>query len=265
MAWHHEQIAPWCDARHIEQMRQQLPANQFLRMIENRWVTSESTFIDMEWWDACTTATSPILYQKSLPVFVGVDASTTRDSTALAVCAWQDGKVRVVGHKIFQPTREEPLDFEHTIVKTLLEWRANYSIMSVLFDPHQMVSTAQRLRSVGLPMTEFDQTTPNLTEASSALYDVIKGRNLIVYPDPDLRLAISRAVALESARGWRIAKDKASSKIDVVVALAQAALGAVRAGAATLAPGELAAELRANMTMSEALFGPSLADQLRRF
>lgn len=260
MAWHHEQIAPWCDARHVEQMRQQLPANQFLRMIENKWVTSESTFIDMEWWDACTTAISPILRQKSLPVFVGVDASTKRDSTALVACTWQEGKVRVVAHKIFQPTREEPLDFEHTIVKTLLEWRTNYSIRSVLFDPYQMVSTAQQLHRAGLSMKEFPQTASNLTEASSALYDVIKGRNLVVYPDHDLRLAISRAVAVESPRGWRIAKEQASHKIDVVVALAQAVLCTMQDGPTTFDGAELRDALRLMQSR-----GPSLSEQLRRW
>ena len=45
---------------------------------------------------------------------------------------------------------------------------------------------------------------------------------------PSLRLAISRAVGIESGRGWRITKEKASHKIDVVVALAQAALGAAK-------------------------------------
>jgi len=46
-----------------------------------------------------------------------------------------------------------------------------------------------------------------------------------------VRLAISRCVALETTRSWRIAKEKASHKIDVVVAMAQAALGAVLQGA----------------------------------
>jgi phage terminase large subunit-like protein len=41
-----------------------------------------------------------------------------------------------------------------------------------------------------------------------------------------MRLSIQRAVAVETARGWRIAKEKASHKIDVVVALGMAALGA---------------------------------------
>jgi hypothetical protein len=56
---------------------------------------------------------------------------------------------------------------------------------------------------------------------------------LVVYPDDEIRLAISRCVAIETSRGWRIAKEKASHKIDVIVALAQAALGAVQQGQVT--------------------------------
>ena len=56
-----------------------------------------------------------------------------------------------------------------------------------------MLAVAQRLRAAGLPMTEFPQTVPNLTEASQNLFELIKGRNLIVYPDADLRLAVKRA------------------------------------------------------------------------
>jgi len=41
-------------------------------------------------------------------------------------------------------------------------------------------------------------------------------------------LAVSRAIAIETSRGWRIAKEKQSHKIDVVVALAMSALAAVR-------------------------------------
>ena len=41
---------------------------------------------------------------------------------------------------------------------------------------------------------------------------------------------MQRAVAIETTRGWRIAKDKASHKIDIVVALAQAAYAAVQKG-----------------------------------
>jgi hypothetical protein len=62
------------------------------------------------------------------------------------------------------------------------------------------------------------------------LYELFKGRNLALYEDADIRLAVSRAVALETSRGWRIAKEKQSHKIDFVVAMALGALGAVQQG-----------------------------------
>jgi phage terminase large subunit-like protein len=98
-----------------------------------------------------------------------------------------------------------------------------------LFDPYQMQASAQRLQREGIEIEEFPQSVPNLTEASQNLFDLIKSRNLVVYPDANMRLAVSRAVAVETQRGWRISKDKQSHKIDVVVALSMAALGAIKA------------------------------------
>ena len=50
-------------------------------------------------------------------------------------------------------------------------------------------------------MVEFPQSVPKLTEASTNLYELIKARNLVVYPDGNIRLSISRAVAIETSRG----------------------------------------------------------------
>src|SRR6516165_378581 len=67
-----------------DEMREQLRPNAYLRLIENRWVTTESSFVDLTWWDACTDPdTSPQLGDRELPVWVGIDASTKRDSTAI--------------------------------------------------------------------------------------------------------------------------------------------------------------------------------------
>jgi phage terminase large subunit-like protein len=230
-AWHHKPVAPWQTPEWIEQMRQQLRPNAFLRQIENRFVTNESSFVDMAWYDACVDPElSPELTNPGLSVWVGVDASVKRDSTAIVAATFAGGKVRLVWHRIFQPSPTDPLDFEQAVEKTLLELRRRFYVREVRFDPYQLVSVAQRLTIAGLPMVEFAQSVPNLTEASTNLYEIVKGRNLVAYSDPDVRLAMSRAVALETTRGWRIAKEKQSHKIDVVVALAQAALGAVQQG-----------------------------------
>jgi hypothetical protein len=49
-------------------------------------------------------------------------------------------------------------------------------------------------------MIEFPQNVPNLTEASTNLYELIKGANLVVYPSDELNLAISRAVDRRDCR-----------------------------------------------------------------
>jgi hypothetical protein len=159
------------------------------------------------------------------------DASVKRDSTAIVAVTWDDElkKARLVMHRIFQPTRDEPLDFEATIEATLTDLEKRFRVREVRYDPYQMQAVAQRLTRNGVPMVEFNQTSANLTEASTNLYELIKGRNLIVYPDAVVRLAIQRSIAVETPRGWRIAKEKTSHKIDVVVALGMAALGAVQA------------------------------------
>ena len=231
MFWTHEPQAPWQTPEWVEQMRASLRPNQYLRMIECRFVTSEETFIDMDWWDACATGRQ-VVADASMPVWVAVDASTKRDSTAITVVTWEreNKRARLVWHRIFQPSPEAPLDFEATIEQTLLELKGRYSVRGVYYDPYQMQSVSQRLSRRGLNMVEFPQTVPNLTASSSNLYELIKSQGLVVYPDDEIRLAVSRAVALETNRGWRIAKEKASHKIDIVVALAMAAYAAVQKG-----------------------------------
>jgi hypothetical protein len=110
----------------------------------------------------------------------------------------------------------------------LRELMRRFAVRGVFYDPYQMAAVAQRLQAAGVPMREFPQTVGNLTEIGTNLYDLIKGRSLVVYPDADLRLAISRAIAVETGRGWRISKEKQSHKIDVVVALAMAAHAAIQ-------------------------------------
>jgi phage terminase large subunit-like protein len=74
---------------------------------------------------------------------------------------------------------------------------------------------AQRLTKQRAPMVEFPQSPANLTEASQGLYELIKAQNLIAYADDEIRVAVRRAVAVETPRGWRIAKEKQAHKIDV--------------------------------------------------
>ena len=167
-----------------------------------------------------------------MPVWVGVDAAPKRDSTGITVCTFERDTrmVRLVWHQIFQPSPKAPLDFEADIEATLLGLKARFNVRQVYYDPYHMAATAQRMQRAGLPMVEFPQTPGNLTAANQNLFELIRSQNIVVYPDDEIRLAISRAIAVESARGWRLDKAKQNHKIDVVVSLSMAALAAVRQG-----------------------------------
>jgi phage terminase large subunit-like protein len=181
-------------------------------------------------WTHAFTEARPEIAPDHLPVWVGVDASTKRDSTAIVAVTydhWDTKKVRLVAHRVFQPSPDDPLDFEATVEETLLFFDRIFWLREVKYDPYQMAASAQRLEKAGLPMVEFPQTAGNLTAATSNLYELVKGRNMVLYPDAAMRLAAQRCVAVETSRGWRIAKEKASHKIDSIVGLAQAALGAI--------------------------------------
>jgi hypothetical protein len=212
-------------------MRRSLRSNAYLRMIENRFVSSESTFVDMSWYDQCVMPTAkPVVADPELPIWVGIDASVKHDSSAVVATTWDKKSqvVRLIFHRIYQPAPDDPLDFEATIEATVLDLRKRFRVRKVLFDPYQMVASAQRLARQGVKMEEFPQSVPNLTAASQNLFELLQGRTLILYPNADIRLAMSRAIAIETARGWRIAKEKQNHKIDVVIALAMSALASVR-------------------------------------
>ncbi len=59
------------------------------------------------------------------------------------------------------------------------------------------------------------------------LFDLLNGRNIALYRARDLRQHALNTVAIDTPRGWRIAKEKASKKIDAIVALAMASVAAI--------------------------------------
>ena len=231
--WSHVPVAPWQDDRWVAEMKRSLRPAAFQRMILNEFVSPENKFIDLSAWDACVQPSlAPVLRDQSLAVWIGVDASVKRDATALVAVTFDRGAkcVRLVAHRVFTPTPGDPINFEETIAKTLREWNARYRVRQILFDPYQMAAVAQQMARERLPIEEYPQTLPNLTACTSNLFDLLSARQLVLYPDAQMRLAISHEIITESSRGWKLDKLKQAHKIDVVVALSMAALAAVRDG-----------------------------------
>lgn len=229
--WSHDRLAPWQTEQWLADMRrQQKRPAQFIRQFENRFVTSENPFIgEMSNWDRVVNASLGHLPSSIVPIYVGVDGSVSHDSTAVVATNFdsKDKLVRLVTHRVFTPTPKEPIDFA-VVEAYIMDLARRFSIRKVLYDPFQLVSSMQRLTKAGIRTEAFPQTSANLTAASQCLYDLIQSQAIICYPDAAMRAAVANAVATETPRGWKLSKQTASKKIDVVVALAMSAYAAVQ-------------------------------------
>jgi phage terminase large subunit-like protein len=203
------------------------------RLHLNKRATGSEAFIPMNDWDECVNLDHrPILSTYEFTLQLGVDASIKHDSAAVVGVMYDQElrKVVLVRHRIWQPTAADPLDIDGTIGAFIRELNSGYNLGEVRYDPYQLHDLSGRLRSDGINMVEYPQSVPNLTSMGTNLYELIKAKNIVLYPDQLMRQAASHAIALQTSRGWRIAKEKTSFKIDPVVALAMASLAAVETG-----------------------------------
>jgi hypothetical protein len=228
MFWSHTPRQPWQTDAYYDEQRQTLRPNAFKRLHQNEWVTGTEAFIQAERWDVCVDPTlAPQLGPFQYPTTLAVDASFKHDESAVMAVQVIGGKVVLVAHRLWKPTPDEPLDLELTIEAYLLDCHRRGQVRAIVVDPFQMHRSITTLQRMGLPIRELPQTVGNITSFGQALYDAIQGGTLRMYPSPELREQALNAVAIEGARGWKIAKEKSSRKIDGIVALAMATHDAI--------------------------------------
>lgn len=221
--WDHEPRMPWQTPEYYATQRRTLREKTYLRLHENRWTTSESRFITGDLWDSCIDRTvRPLLPTREVEVLVGVDGSVKHDYAAVVGVARMANWLQLAFFRVWKPSPSQPLDIEATIEEFLRQAHEQFRISRILCDPYQLHRTIMTLKAAGLPIQEFPQTTANTTKMGTDLFDLIKGRNLVMYPDDELREQALNCVAIETSNGFRIAKERASKKIDGIVALSMA-------------------------------------------
>jgi phage terminase large subunit-like protein len=223
MFWGGVPRQPWQTAEYYAEQRQTLRPNAYRRLHQNEWVTGTEAFVTAEEWDACVDHDRmPVLGGFTSPTVHAVDFAPKHDFTARVSVQARNDRLVLVGHRIWKPAPGETLDLEETVERDLRQCHRRGNCLAIVADPYQMHGSITRLAKAGLPIRELPQTVGNTTGFSQSLYDAIKGRTLVMYPAADLREQALNAVAVETGRGWRLAKEKTSRKIDGVIALAMA-------------------------------------------
>src|SRR5207244_13167783 len=137
-------------------------------------------------------------------LYVCCDVGVKRDSSAVVAVRVETDpetklvKIALARHKIWRPTKDEPVDVETMVNDYLRALHREFRVKKILVDPSQMLGSIQRLKSEGLQIEEYSQTPEHLTEMGSQLFDLFKNRHLKLYDADDLRAHVLNAVVVES-------------------------------------------------------------------
>ena len=208
-----------------------LRPNAFTRMHCNQRTAGEAGFVTEEQWQACYSPdVHPLAIGERVRLTLGADASTKHDYTALVGMDGAD--VRLV--RVWKPASRKssfgpqpPIDLQVTIGQEVLSLYEAGNVSCVVYDPWQMAAIARSWEKAGIRCVEMPQTAQRV-EADTALYNSIISGQIRHYKSPDLDEAVRNAITVETPRGIRLAKEKASRKIDPLVALSMANSAASR-------------------------------------
>lgn len=207
---------------------------QFQRLHLNEWVSGESEFVPIQWWDACNEGPLPLPERDQTPLVVALDAAVTGDCFGLLAVTRHpkrpEDAVRVRMMQKWTPAKGSAIDFREPEA-ALRYLCSNYNVVEICYDPYQLHDLCTRLLQEGLGnFREFNQASDRL-EADSMLYQLIAHRRIAHGGEPDLREHLQNCNAKlskdEDSR-LRIIKKADNRKIDLAVCLSMASYECLR-------------------------------------
>lgn len=229
--WNTQPRCPWQTKDYYRDEAKILLPAEFQRMHRNQWVSSEDTFVPMEWYDACFRRAEewPEVDVKHWPMVIALDAAVSNDNFGLLMgCRHPQfpNEVLVWYAKAWKPGHYGRIDFMGTEEKpgpelTVRRLVKEYNVVQITYDPYQLHDMAMRLKREGIGWVRpFNQGTDRLI-ADSQLRDVIRDRRLWHRGEPELRDQVQNANAKvdDQDSKIRIVKRVEKMKIDLAVCL----------------------------------------------
>jgi len=240
------------DFRSLEEMRimcqraQEIPAqeNSFRRLYLNQWTEQASRWIALAAWEACV---GPTPVYTGRPCYVGLDLSSTTDTTALVgvypdadglgfdvrvACFVPEAKLRdrVTRERLpydewqrrgwIHVTPGNVIDYERVRAE-LRAWSVDSEVREVAYDPWNATDLIQRLSTQdGFVCVPIRQGFAALSAPTKSLETAVLSRTLRHDGHPVLREHVNRvAVETDAAGNLKPSKALSTDRIDLVVAL----------------------------------------------
>lgn len=223
--WNTKPRLAWQSPEYYAQEAAVLLPSEFERVHRNQWVSSQDTFVPLEWWDACGGDVKPL--DRDDPIVIGLDAAVSNDSFAVIAVSRDDDLVSVRYARRWLPPHGGEIDFNEpeAEIRRLCD---EYNVVEIDYDPYQLHSTASRLRQeLNVRFKPFSQAGDRLI-ADKQLYDLIRDRRIVHSREPELREHITNADAAKDGDKLRIVKRADHLKIDLAVALSMASARALK-------------------------------------
>jgi phage terminase large subunit-like protein len=208
---------------------------QVKRYNGNEWTAQRLQWLDDGDWAACDGGAWQI--DKARPLFVGVDASTKHDTTAVVVGQWEGDRLRAKATIWERPVGGDgrPIpDWQLPLAEVeqhILDLFAGGNVAGVAYDPAFVTWLAQSLLMAGVPMVEVPQSNQRMGRGTKALYDLVATGRLVHDGSFALRRhignAVTEAIGKGAGGGERISKGDSRRRIDLAVALVMCAYLAV--------------------------------------
>lgn len=206
--------------------------SQFRRLHLNEWVSAESEFVPIEWWDACLDP-MPLQPGEKTPLVVSLDAAVTGDCFGLSVVSRDPRGIKKVIVRMarkWSPPEGGKIDF-HEVAEVLRWLRDNFNVLQVCYDPYQLEFFVATYREeLGLWFEDFQQGERRL-RADKQLYDLIAHQEIGHDGDINLREHIQNCnakIPKDDDTKLRIIKKSDTRKIDLAVALSMASAECLR-------------------------------------
>ena len=236
------------DLREQMTQAQRMPSaeNSARNLLLNQRVSTFSPFISPDVWKACG---SLVTVSSDGPVFAGLDLSARTDLTALVIVGQVDGVWQVQAHfwtpeqglqdrarrdrapydvwhrqGILRTTPGASVDLEH-VAADMLEIFDGMDIRQVAFDRWRIDQLRRELDRMGaeLPLVEFGQGFQSFSPALDVLEAELLNGRIAHGGNPLLTWCAANAVTAKDPAGNRkLDKQKATGRIDGLVALAMA-------------------------------------------
>lgn len=207
---------------------------QMDRLHGNHWVSAESNFIPIEWWDR-SIKPMPLTPGDSTPMVVALDAAVSGDCFGLLAVTRDPDKpdppgVAVRAVHMWAPPPGGKIDYAgpEAVVRQLCR---DFNVVEVAYDQYQLHDMATRLQNEGVAwFRSFSQGEERL-KADKQLYDLIVHDRVRHDGNLDLREHLTNANAKHSSgedTRLRLVKKSEHRHIDLAVCLSMAAAECLR-------------------------------------